>query len=99
LLMRRLLRDPRLFHPPGEGGDPPRWVRGVLLATCGGVSFAHGSNDGQKGMGLILLALIGFLPSYYALDLRHPGTAGEVRAAAEALRTAPRPAARRAHGH
>ncbi len=69
LLMKRIFREPNLYHPPGEGDNPPKWVRGVLLATCGGVSFAHGSNDGQKGMGLILLALIGFLPSYYALNL------------------------------
>ena len=70
--MKRFIREPNLYHPPGEGDNPPHWVRGVLLATCGGVSFAHGSNDGQKGMGLILLALIGFLPTYYALDLHHP---------------------------
>jgi phosphate/sulfate permease len=82
LVMRRLLHDPRLFHPPGEGDEPPRWIRGVLLATCGGVSFAHGSNDGQKGMGLILLALIGFLPTYYALDMHHAHSAREVQAAA-----------------
>ena len=55
LAMKRLIREPRLYRPPDEGASPPRWVRGVLLATCGGVSFAHGSNDGQKGMGLILL--------------------------------------------
>ena len=82
LIMRRSLKDQRLFHPPGEGDDPPRWIRGVLLATCGGVSFAHGSNDGQKGMGLILLALIGFLPTYYALDMHHAHTAESVHAAA-----------------
>jgi phosphate/sulfate permease len=69
LLMRRTLREPRLYAPP-EGDDrPPGWVRGVLLATCGGVSFAHGANDGQKGMGLILLVLIGFLTGHYALDV------------------------------
>ena len=58
----------------------------MLLATCGSVSFAHGSNDGQKGMGLILLVLIGFLPTYYALDLHHPERATEVREAAVAMR-------------
>jgi phosphate/sulfate permease len=55
------------------------------LTTCGGVSFAHGSNDGQKGMGLILLALIGFLPTYYSLDVHQPGLAAEVRNAAIAI--------------
>lgn len=85
LLMKRLVPDPRLYLPPADGDSPPGWIRGVLLATCGGVSFAHGSNDGQKGMGLILLSLIGFLPSYYALDLRHPQLAIEVRQAASEI--------------
>ncbi len=86
LAMKRLIREPRLYHPPDEGDTPPRWVRGVLLTTCGGVSFAHGSNDGQKGMGLILLALIGFLPTHYALDLNDPSRAKDVRHAAVAIR-------------
>ena len=83
-IMKQVFRNPNLYHPPGEGDNPPHWIRGVLLATCGGVSFAHGSNDGQKGMGLVLLALIGFLPAYYSLDLRHPELAHQlVDAAAE----------------
>jgi phosphate/sulfate permease len=86
LAMKRLIREPRLYHPPEEGDAPPRWVRGVLLTTCGGVSLAHGSNDGQKGMGLILLALIGFMPTHYALDLNHPSRARDVREAAVAIR-------------
>ncbi len=86
LAMKRLVKEPRLYEPPDEGDSPPRWVRGVLLATCGGVSLAHGSNDGQKGMGLILLVLIGFLPTYYAVDLHHSGRAEEVREAAVAMR-------------
>jgi phosphate/sulfate permease len=87
LTMKRFLRDPRLYHPPGEGDEPPHWIRGVLLATCGGVSFAHGSNDGQKGMGLILLALIGFLPTFYALDMHNAHQARAVHGAALALRS------------
>jgi phosphate/sulfate permease len=86
LAMKRLLPEPKLYQPPGPDDKPPRWVRGTLLLTCGGVSLAHGSNDGQKGMGLILLVLIGFLPSYYALDLHHPERAKKVRAAAIAMR-------------
>jgi phosphate/sulfate permease len=86
LIMKRFLHEPKLYHPPGEGDNPPQWVRGVLLATCGGVSFAHGSNDGQKGMGLILLALIGFLPTYFALDLHHARRARDVHEAAVAIR-------------
>ncbi len=87
LVMKRFIREPNLYHPPGEGDNPPQWVRGVLLVTCGGVSFAHGSNDGQKGMGLILLALIGFLPTYYALDLQHSRAARNVCESAVAIRT------------
>ena len=45
------------------------WIRGLLVLTCTGVSFAHGSNDGQKGMGLIMLVLIGLLPATFALHL------------------------------
>jgi phosphate/sulfate permease len=86
LTMKHFLREPRLYEPPGEGDEPPHWVRGLLLATCGGVSIAHGSNDGQKGMGLILLVLIGFMPIYFALDLNHPNRAKDVREAAVSIR-------------
>ena len=86
LAMRVVFREPRLYKPP-EGDDrPPRWVRGILVATCGGVSFAHGSNDGQKGMGLLLLVLIGFMPVHYALTVNRPGMAPDVRAAADEVR-------------
>lgn len=87
LLMKTFLRDPKLYAPPADGDAPPSWIRGALIATCGGVSFAHGSNDGQKGMGLILLALIGFLPTYYAMDLNHPQLAPKVTAAASQIET------------
>ena len=53
--MKRMLKNPNLYHASGDGDEPPHWIRGVLLATCSGVRFAQGSNDGQKGMGLILL--------------------------------------------
>lgn len=69
--MKLFIPNPRLYAEPKDK-NPPGWIRAVLLLTCGGVSFAHGSNDGQKGMGLILLVLIGFLPGYYALDVHHP---------------------------
>ncbi len=83
LFMKRTLKDKRLFVPPVEDHKPPAWIRRTLIGTCAAVSFAHGSNDGQKGMGLILLVLIGFMPSYYALDLNHAGKAIEVRGGAE----------------
>jgi len=63
-----LRRHTALFQPPPKDAPPPRWVRGLLVLTCTGVSFAHGSNDGQKGMGLVLLILIGILPGTYALN-------------------------------
>jgi phosphate/sulfate permease len=86
--MRSTIREPKLYVPPAGDGGPPRWVRWLLVATCGGVSFAHGSNDGQKGMGLILLVLIGFLPAHYALDTNHPADAAGVHAALAELRAA-----------
>ncbi len=67
-LTRRLIDRPELYQPAPEGERPPAWIRGTLIATCTGVSLAHGSNDGQKGIGLIMLILIGILPAHYALN-------------------------------
>jgi inorganic phosphate transporter, PiT family len=86
LLLKRLLRDPRLYTPPQGDDKPPRWVRWSLIGTCGAVSFGHGSNDGQKGMGLILLVLIGFLPFHYALDVFEEGEGPRTLAAAHTIR-------------
>jgi inorganic phosphate transporter, PiT family len=69
LLMKYFVRQPRLYEPPVDGDEPPGWIKWAIRLTCGGVSFFHGSNDGQKGMGLLMLVLIGFMPSLYAL---HP---------------------------
>jgi inorganic phosphate transporter, PiT family len=69
LALKTFVRNPALFKPPAKDQQPPWWIRGTLLLTCTGVSFAHGSNDGQKGMGLLLLILIGVLPAEYALNL------------------------------
>ncbi|MEQ8280972.1 MAG: anion permease [Deltaproteobacteria bacterium] len=67
-IMRAVVKDRRVFLPPDDTEKtPPRWVRAVLILTCGGVSFAHGSNDGQKGVGLIMLILVGLLPAQFAL--------------------------------
>jgi PiT family inorganic phosphate transporter len=82
-LARRLVPEPTLYRPPEEKKPPPHWIRYVLVGTCSGVSFAHGSNDGQKGMGLILLVLIGLLPAEFALNL-HADTEAVHRAAAAA---------------
>jgi PiT family inorganic phosphate transporter len=68
-VLKRVARDPGLHKPPVGDQPPPWWVRGVLMLTCTGVSVAHGSNDGQKGVGLIMLILIGILPAHFALNL------------------------------
>ncbi len=68
LTLRYLVRNPALYAEPKGNQPPPWWIRGLLILTCTGVSFAHGSNDGQKGMGLIMLILIGTLPTAYALN-------------------------------
>ncbi len=88
LAMRAVIRQPRLYQPPQGDDRPPGWIRGALIAICGGISFAHGSNDGQKGMGLILLVLIGFLPFHYALNTHHEDMAAEVVVAVSAIEEA-----------
>ena len=68
LISRRLFRFPALYEAP-KGDQPPPWpIRALMVGTCTGVSFFHGSNDGQKGMGLIMLILIGTVPTAYALN-------------------------------
>ena len=69
LAAKALLRKPELFTAPEGQKPPPPWIRGLLVLTCTGVSFAHGSNDGQKGMGLIVLILVGIVPAAFALNL------------------------------
>jgi inorganic phosphate transporter, PiT family len=68
LLLKKLVPNKKLYRAPEGTRPPPFWIRGLLLLTCTGVSFAHGSNDGQKGMGLIMLILIGTVPTAYALN-------------------------------
>ncbi len=68
LVCKAVIKDRRLYEPPANGEPPPFWIRALLVFTCTGVSFAHGSNDGQKGMGLIMLILIGTVPTTYALN-------------------------------
>ncbi len=63
-----LIKDPRLYQAPEGSAPPPLAIRALLVLTCTGVSFAHGSNDGQKGMGLIMLILVGTVPTAYALN-------------------------------
>jgi PiT family inorganic phosphate transporter len=72
LALKFLVRSPALYAEPKPDAAPPIWIRGLLILTCTGVSFAHGSNDGQKGMGLIMLILIGVVPTTYALNRALP---------------------------
>ena len=67
-LMKVVVKNRKLYEAPEGTQPPPFWIRALLLLTCTGVSFAHGSNDGQKGMGLIMLILIGTVPTAYALN-------------------------------
>jgi len=71
-LAKSLIKIPALFEAPKDNKPPPFWIRVLLILTCTGVSFAHGSNDGQKGMGLIMLILIGTVPTVYALNRAVP---------------------------
>jgi inorganic phosphate transporter, PiT family len=77
LVLRALVKNRELYQEPRANAAPPWWIRSILVLTCGGVSFAHGSNDGQKGMGLIMLILIGTVPIAYALNRAMPASQTE----------------------
>ena len=68
LLAKATIKYPELYQAPKDNTPPPWPIRALLVLTCSGVSFFHGSNDGQKGMGLIMLILIGTVPTAYALN-------------------------------
>ena len=72
LALRAFVKNRALYEEPRGEAPPPWWIRGLLILTCTGVSFAHGSNDGQKGMGLIMLILVGTVPMAYALNRSMP---------------------------
>src|SRR5882724_1084866 len=78
VIMKAVVKRQELYAEPKPGSKPAWWVRGLLIFTCTGVSFAHGSNDGQKGMGLIMLILIGTVPTTYALNRSLPESQMEV---------------------
>ena len=86
LVLKRIAPDPSLYREPAADRPPPRGIRALLIFTCTAVSFAHGGNDGQKGMGLIMLILIGVAPTAYALNRTVPerATPAFVRASTEA---------------
>jgi PiT family inorganic phosphate transporter len=68
LLSKQVLKFPALYEAPKDNRPPPFPIRALMVLTCTGVSFFHGSNDGQKGMGLIMVILIGTVPTAYALN-------------------------------
>src|SRR3974377_1833884 len=72
LALKFVVRNVALYAEPKGDKPPPWWIRGILILTCTLVSFFHGSNDGQKGMGLIMLILIGTVPTAYALNRALP---------------------------
>jgi inorganic phosphate transporter, PiT family len=72
LVLKFVVRNAALYAEPKGDQPPPWWIRGILILTCTLVSFFHGSNDGQKGMGLIMLILIGTVPTAYALNRAMP---------------------------
>jgi PiT family inorganic phosphate transporter len=72
VVLKYVLMAKPLFTEPKGDQPPPWWIRGILILTCTLVSFFHGSNDGQKGMGLIMLILIGTVPTAYALNRAMP---------------------------
>ena len=98
LALRAFVKNRALYKEPKGDTPPPWWIRGLLIVTCTGVSFAHGSNDGQKGMGLIMLILVGTLPMAYALNRTMPADqALQFAAVAEVtqqalVKSAPQPA-------
>jgi inorganic phosphate transporter, PiT family len=75
-ILRRVVRHGHLLEPPPKGQKPVLWLRALLITTCTTVSFSHGTNDGQKSIGLIMLTIIGLLPATYALD---PQSAGQIK--------------------
>ncbi len=96
LALKAVAANPKLYKAPETNAPPPWWIRATLITTCTAVSFAHGGNDGQKGMGLIMLILIGAAPAAYALNRALPDA--EVAAIVSTLEETADVAARRADG-
>lgn len=72
--LRALVKKKTIFKEPDEKKTPPTWIRAILIGTCTLVSYFHGSNDGQKGVGLMLVVLIAFLPLNFAINTEIPTT-------------------------
>ncbi len=72
LILKLVVRRGHLLEPPKEGEAPVWWMRGLLILTCTSVSFSHGTNDGQKSIGLIMLTIIGLMPATFAINPEVP---------------------------
>ena len=68
LLLKKYMKKSDIFDEPKKKKAPPLWIRSILILTCTSVSFTHGSNDGQKGVGLMMIILIGLLPVQFAIN-------------------------------
>jgi len=68
VLLKKIIKSKKIFEEPSHKKPPPLWIRSLLILTCTSVSFSHGSNDGQKGIGLMMIILIGIVPGYFALN-------------------------------
>lgn len=73
-ILRSAIEDKTIFKEPAPDGKPPRWIQALLITTCSLVSFFHGSNDGQKGVGLMMIVLMTFMPMQFALKSFDPAT-------------------------
>ncbi|MBK9981720.1 MAG: inorganic phosphate transporter [Saprospiraceae bacterium] len=69
-LFKTFIKNKAIFKDPSQNNNqpPPLWIRFILLSTCTLVSFFHGNNDGQKGVGIMMIVLLAMLPGYYALN-------------------------------
>jgi len=67
-IFKAVIKNKRFFKEVESTKKPPFFTRLTLIATCTLVSYAHGSNDGQKGMGMMMLILIGFAPAYFSIN-------------------------------
>ncbi|NVN95492.1 MAG: inorganic phosphate transporter [Bacteroidetes bacterium] len=67
-ILQKVVKNKLIFREPPKDKKPPLWIRSILVLTCTSVSFSHGSNDGQKGVGLLMIILIGIVPAHFALD-------------------------------
>ena len=67
-ILKKTITNKEIFKEPKKKSPPPVWIRSLLIVTCTLVSFFHGRNDGQKGIGLVMVILIAFLPGYFAIN-------------------------------